>query len=50
MSKDYCFPAGEMTVKEKKVHANPDRGMLRFYINNSITINEMGKFGKKIIK
>ena len=34
MSQDYFFQAGEMTVKEKKVHANPDRGLLRFYINS----------------
>ena len=31
---EFYFPAGEMTVKDKKVSANPDRGVLRFYINN----------------
>ena len=31
---EFYFPAGEMTIKDKKVHANPDRGALRFYINN----------------
>ena len=41
MSKDYCFPAGEMTVKEKKVHANPDRGILRFYINKDTQLLSM---------
>ena len=30
---EYYFAAGEMTIKEKMVHANPDRGVLRFYIN-----------------
>ena len=30
---EYYFAAGEMTIKEKKVHANPDRGVLRFYMD-----------------
>ena len=30
---EYYFAAGEMTIKEKKVHANPDRGELRFYMD-----------------
>ena len=29
----FYFPAGEMTIKDKKVHANPDRGILRFFIS-----------------
>ena len=41
MSKDYTFPAGEMTIKEKKVHANPDRGLLRFYINKDTQLLSM---------
>ena len=31
---EFYFPAGEMIVKDKKVHANPDRGVLRFFISN----------------
>ena len=41
MSKDYYFPAGEMIIKEKKVHANPDRGILRFYINKDTQLLSM---------
>ena len=41
MSKEYFFPAGEMTIKEKKVHANPDRGVLRFYINKDTQLLSM---------
>ena len=38
---EYYFAAGEMTIKEKKVHANPDRGVLRFYINNETQLLSM---------
>ena len=31
---EFYFPAGEMIVKDKKVHANPDRGLLKFFISN----------------
>ena len=31
---EFYFPAGEMIVKDKKVTANPDRGVLRFFISN----------------
>ena len=41
MSKDFYFPAGEMIIKEKKVHANPDRGILRFYINKDTQLLSM---------
>ena len=41
MESEFCFQAGEMTVKDKKVHANPDRGALRFYINNETTLLTM---------
>ena len=30
---EFFIPAGEMTVKDKKVSANPDRGILKFYTN-----------------
>ena len=33
-SSGFYFPAGEMIIKDKKVHANPDRGVLRFFISN----------------
>ena len=33
MSQEYYFSAGEMILKDKKVHANPDRGALRLYIS-----------------
>ena len=32
-SEGFFFPAGEMIIKENKVIANPDRGVLRFFIN-----------------
>ena len=32
-SEGFFFPAGEMIIKDKKVTANPDRGVLRFFIN-----------------
>ena len=32
-SEGFFFPAGEMTIKDNKVSANPDRGVLRFFIN-----------------
>ena len=38
---EYYFAAGEMTIKEKKVHANPDRGVLRFYIDNETQLLSM---------
>ena len=38
---EYYFAAGEMTIKEKKVHANPDRGVLRFYINKETQLLSM---------
>ena len=38
---EYYFASGEMTIKEKKVHANPDRGVLRFYINNETQLLSM---------
>ena len=41
MEPEFCFQAGEMTVKDKKVHANPDRGALRFFINNETTLLSM---------
>ena len=41
MSKEYYFPAGEMTIKEKKVHANPERGVLRFYLNKDTQLLSM---------
>ena len=41
MQSEFCFQAGEMTVKDKKVHANPDRGALRFYINNETSLLSM---------
>ena len=52
MSKDYFFPAGEMVIKDKKVHANPDRGLLRFYINKDTQLLSMKweNIEKKIIK
>ena len=37
-SSEFYFQAGEMTVKDKKVHANPDRGILKFYINKETTL------------
>ena len=41
MSNEYYFAAGEMTIKEKKVHANPDRGVLRFYISKETQLLSM---------
>jgi hypothetical protein len=35
---EFYFAAGEMTVKDKKVTANPDRGVLRFYLNKETTL------------
>ena len=32
-SEGFFFPAGEMIIKDNKVSANPDRGVLRFFIN-----------------
>ena len=32
-SEGFFFPAGEMIIKDKKVTANPDRGVLRFFTN-----------------
>ena len=41
MSNEYYFAAGEMVIKEKKVHANPDRGVLRFYISKETQLLSM---------
>ena len=38
---EFYFAAGEMTIKEKKVHANPDRGVLRFYMNKETQLLSM---------
>ena len=34
LKNEFYFPAGEMVIKDKKVHANPDKGVLRFFISN----------------
>ena len=31
---DFYFPAGQMVQKDKKLHANPERGVLKFFISN----------------
>ena len=41
MSKDFYFPAGEMIIKDNKVHANPDRGVLRFFISKDTQLLSM---------
>ena len=41
MSKEFYFSAGEMTIKDKKVHANPDRGAIRIYISNETQLLSM---------
>ena len=34
LKNEFYFPAGEMEITDKKVHANPDKGVLRFFISN----------------
>jgi hypothetical protein len=34
LKNEFYFPAGEMVITDKKVHANPDKGVLRFFISN----------------
>ena len=41
MSEEYCFPAGEMIIKDKKVHANADRGVLRIFISKETQLLSM---------
>ena len=41
MSKDFYFSAGEMTIKDKKVQANKDHGVLRFYMNSETQLLSM---------
>ena len=37
-SGEFALMAGQMTVKDKIVHASKDRGILRFYINSETTL------------